>query len=528
MYPDESPTVPLPIGRQARRRSRFPAGRIAVAAALAVVLLAGVGVLAWPVLFGPAAASTASAAGEVFLEPAGTPGRDPFTGNIVVGNPPGTKSQTPVGTGGTAVPTVAGDTPALYGGSRNEHVCDRQKLITFLEQNRDKATAWASVLGIQPVDIASFIGTLTPLQLRADTRVTNHGFANGKATTLQSVLQAGTAVLVDDMGRPRVKCGCGNPLLDPVATPIAPRYTGSPWPDFSPRSVSAVSSATTRVARFVVYDLRTGETFYRPTGSDGQADTPTTPPPVVTTTPTPPPPPPSPTALSCPRGTHIRGSTCVSDAPAACPAGQVRVSGRCTVPPLTCAAGSHVSDDHSTCVPDAPTCRDGTHLGDDGVTCVDDIPDCKAGTHRADDGTCVDDTPTCPRGTHLSGSTCVDDKPTCPDGTHLVGSTCVKDQPTECPDGTHLSEGKCVDNPPKSCPDGTHPVSDGTSCAKDAPKLCPDGSKPDANGSCAAPHDPTCPGGANPDGSCRSTGGRRPGAGRRRRRLPDPRPADDR
>ena len=32
------------------------------------------------------------------------------------------------------------------------------------------------------------------------------------------MLQAGTVVLADDHGRPRVKCGCGNPLLDPVAT----------------------------------------------------------------------------------------------------------------------------------------------------------------------------------------------------------------------------------------------------------------------------------------------------------------------
>ncbi|MGH3907098.1 MAG: DUF6777 domain-containing protein, partial [Pseudonocardiaceae bacterium] len=42
-----------------------------------------------------------------------------------------------------------------------------------------------------------------------DTRVTNHGYRDGKATDRQAVLQAGTAVLVDEKGRPRVKCGCG-------------------------------------------------------------------------------------------------------------------------------------------------------------------------------------------------------------------------------------------------------------------------------------------------------------------------------
>ena len=38
--------------------------------------------------------------------------------------------------------------------------------------------------------------------LRADTAVTNHGFRDGQATELHSVLQAGTAVLVDDQGQP--------------------------------------------------------------------------------------------------------------------------------------------------------------------------------------------------------------------------------------------------------------------------------------------------------------------------------------
>jgi hypothetical protein len=155
-----------------------------------VLLLVGVSVLAWPVLFRSAAATTGA---EVFLEPAGTPGRDPFSGTLVVGNPPGAKSQSPVGTTGVAVPALAGDTPALYGGSRNEHVCDRQKLVTFLQQNPDKAAAWAGVLGIAVADIPTYIAALTPMQLRADTRVTNHGFADGHATALQSVLQAGTA-----------------------------------------------------------------------------------------------------------------------------------------------------------------------------------------------------------------------------------------------------------------------------------------------------------------------------------------------
>ena len=53
------------------------------------------------------------------------------------------------------------------------------------------------------------------MRLRFDTRVTNHGFNDGEATPFQSLLEAGTAVLVDNTGVPRVKCNCGNPLAEP-------------------------------------------------------------------------------------------------------------------------------------------------------------------------------------------------------------------------------------------------------------------------------------------------------------------------
>ena len=67
----------------------------------------------------------------------------------------------------------------------------------------------------RPGSVPAFLRGLTPVVLRADTRVTNHGFRDGSATSFQSVLQAGTAVLVDDHGAPRVRCACGNPLKAP-------------------------------------------------------------------------------------------------------------------------------------------------------------------------------------------------------------------------------------------------------------------------------------------------------------------------
>ncbi len=509
MRSDDEPTVPIPIVPDIR--ARWSTGRTALVAVVVVLLLGGVSVLAWPVVFRPA--PTATSGGEVYRESTDNPGRDPFSGTVVVGNPPGTKSQTPIGAAGGGVSTIPGDVPALYGGSRNERVCDRQKLITFLQQNPDKAAAWAGVLGIDTADIATYIGTLTPMQLRADTRVTNHGFVNGHATSLQSVLQAGTAVLADDHGRPRVKCGCGNPLLDPIATPVTPVYTGDDWPDFDPRNVSAVTSAEVRVARFVVYDLRTGETFYRPRGTDGDEDQLTTPP-AATTTPATPTPTPTPTVVACPGGTHLSGSVCVANAPPRCPDGQVREGGRCVPTRISCPDGSHPSDDGTSCVKDEIRCPDGTHL-EDG-RCVDNGPRCPSGTYL-DGDTCVSEHP-CPTGTHpdggertcipdgcpphthpvSDGTSCAPDPPCptdtdthnfsgettcvpipppdggpCPTGTHLVGSeTCVPNGP--CPTGTHHVSGEttCAPNPPPDggpCPPGTHHVSGETTCAPNPP-----------------------------------------------------------
>ena len=64
--------------------------------------------------------------------------------------------------------------------------------------------------------MARYIRELRPVTLTRDTRVTNHSFVDGRAVAFQSILQAGTAVLVDKDGVPVVRCRCGNPLLEPV------------------------------------------------------------------------------------------------------------------------------------------------------------------------------------------------------------------------------------------------------------------------------------------------------------------------
>ena len=110
--------------------------------------------------------------------------------------------------------------------------------------------------------------------LTQDTRVTNHGFRSGTATARQSILEAGTAVLVDDHGVPRARCACGNPLDTP--TPVSqPAYTGTAWVEFDPEIVAVIQPAVEAIIDFVVRDVATGTGFERPAGTDGSQDEPT-------------------------------------------------------------------------------------------------------------------------------------------------------------------------------------------------------------------------------------------------------------
>lgn len=174
--------------------------------------------------------------------------------------------------------TFAGSTPGLYGGTMNKATCNATQMVTFLKANPDKAAAWAGVLGIPTDQIEAFVSRLTPTVLRADTAVTNHGFRDGRSTELRSVLQAGTAVLVNDQGEPVVKCGCGNPLTAPPAK-SARTYSGAQWPAFNPSSVIEVTRTADPVNEFVLVNEPTHTAFSRPVGTDGDADLPVTIPP---------------------------------------------------------------------------------------------------------------------------------------------------------------------------------------------------------------------------------------------------------
>ncbi|MFG3137543.1 DUF6777 domain-containing protein [Streptomyces sp. NPDC048211] len=235
------------------------------------------------------------AGGEVFLQAAGSTGPDPFTGSTARGtagdatpsavpSPVASASATP----SNVTRAVDGSAPGLYGGTRKVASCDVEKQITALTDQPAKNKAFASVEGIAPSGVPAYLRALTPVRLRLDTRVTNHGYENGAATSYQAVLQAGTAVMVDDRGVPRVRCACGNPLLPPVALKGTPQVKGDPWPGYRAGRVVVVQPAPRPVNVFVMFDPGTDGWFARKAGDTGDGDKKTDPPADSSASPCPP------------------------------------------------------------------------------------------------------------------------------------------------------------------------------------------------------------------------------------------------
>ncbi len=223
-------------------------------------------------------AGSDDASGEVFLQATSEDGPDPFTdsvadmrvdqltsnGDDIAGDP-----VSGVAGGDSSIESVDGATPGLYGGTENESVCDPQAMVDYLMDNPDKAQAWADAEGIEVDGIPDYVDSLTPVILREDTRVTNHGFVDGTANAFQAVLQAGTAVLVDDRGVPRVRCACGNPLTEPEATESEPDYSGTKWTNFDENRLVNVLPSGDTIDRFTLVDVETGNEFEQAAGGGG-------------------------------------------------------------------------------------------------------------------------------------------------------------------------------------------------------------------------------------------------------------------
>ncbi|TXS44520.1 hypothetical protein EAO77_34185 [Streptomyces sp. t39] len=274
----------------------------------AVSLLVVAAVVVTVVLTRPGGGTSGSGEGEVFLQAASTEGPDPFTESTARDaspepSPSATAPGRPSPSGTNVTRTVRGSSPGLYGGTRDVASCDVEKQIRALGADPAKNEAFAGAQDIAPDQVPAYLRSLTPVSLRMDTRVTNHGFRDGKAAPYQAVLQAGTAVLVDDRGVPRVRCACGNPLRPPVAQQNTPKQTGTPWPGYRASQVVVVTPAPRDVEVFVLYDPKSGEWIARPAGDTGKGDKKTEPPERTSS--------PAPSESSPSQGTTEPGASCV-------------------------------------------------------------------------------------------------------------------------------------------------------------------------------------------------------------------------
>ncbi|MEU1279745.1 DUF6777 domain-containing protein [Streptomyces sp. NPDC005805] len=251
---------PKPLKAPVRRLS-------AAAAAVCVGLLAA----------GCGGADGAAGPEALLLQPLAAPGPDPYTPSTAVSTaafapPPVTAAPRSPSGGGTTLRTLSGATPGLYGGIPETASCDVPAQIKHLTRHKDRTRAFAEAAGVGKGDVPAFLRGLTPVVLRADTRVTAHGFTDGRTAARQGVLQAGTAVLVDHYGAPRVRCAGGNPLSPPVAAKSAPEAQGTPWTGYRADRAVVVKPAAQVINNLVIVSVTDSSWIERPSGTRGEED----------------------------------------------------------------------------------------------------------------------------------------------------------------------------------------------------------------------------------------------------------------
>ncbi len=173
-----------------------------------------------------------------------------------------------------------GDTPGLYGGTKQPGICDVERLKRFLTAPRNdrKARVWAAALDLRADEIPGYLDLLTPVLLRHDTLALNHDYKRGKAVPFRALLQAGIAILVDEQGLPSVKCSCGNPLRpfegDTSRISVTFGDGNEKWQGYDRAEVVVVRPAPRKLERITLVDVQdSGRGIERPVGTTGEADT---------------------------------------------------------------------------------------------------------------------------------------------------------------------------------------------------------------------------------------------------------------
>jgi hypothetical protein len=208
-------------------------------------------------------------AGDVFLEPLDIVGPNAFGQSVALAAVPAvTEGGATGGSSTQGLRSVAGTTASLYGGSGSQQSCDATTGVNALLEHDDAAQAWVDALNtdsdltwsggskLATDDIATYVGELTSVILLTDTRVTDHALAGSSAKAFQSVLQRGTAVMIDVLGVPRVRCASFGPLTPP--TPAgSPKYRGTKWDGFDQTKLVMVTPGGREADAFRVLDIHT-------------------------------------------------------------------------------------------------------------------------------------------------------------------------------------------------------------------------------------------------------------------------------
>jgi hypothetical protein len=162
-----------------------------------------------------------------------------------------------------------GTSPGAYGAVERGDVCDVGALAAHLARDEQGGLAWATAAGIDVAEIPTVLETLTPVVLLRDTVVTDHGYLDGRISTRLAVLQRGTAVLIDEIGRPAVRCMSGSPLRTAPPLPSGVVVEGPAWRGFSLEEVQTVPAAIRPATTFVLVDVETGLPLTRAAGING-------------------------------------------------------------------------------------------------------------------------------------------------------------------------------------------------------------------------------------------------------------------
>jgi len=162
-----------------------------------------------------------------------------------------------------------GTSPGTYGAVERGEVCDIGALAGQLARNERAALAWATALDVTVTEIPAILETLTPVVLLRDTVVTDHGYFGDRVAARLAILQKGTAVLIDEMGRPTVRCISGSPLRTAPPLPSGVILEGAEWRGFSLTQVQTVPAAIRPATSFLLMDVETGLPLGRLAGING-------------------------------------------------------------------------------------------------------------------------------------------------------------------------------------------------------------------------------------------------------------------